>query len=367
MKPNGTSGARTQAGNQHTNSKEKIRAHFAWQETVAARKQLSKTSRLAAWVLALHRNIESDRCDVSYTGIAQGMGASERTAIRAVAELEAAGLITIERGGGAGHRNQFWFVNPPERVTEPCHSSVSERVTKRAKNYDKTPQKTLTELCHPNMLNTLGASNKKPPNTGERENQPSADLFSSPGAADALTGAAPKEDQTEQSELSPAESSPQSLGEPNLPKKEGLPRAEQVEKPRPKPGSERDAGFEKERLAQSFAELRALWRRGHPADDTEKAVAIARAAYAKAIAQGAQPDEIFEAAKQWVAAADAPRFLPALPSWLATQGYLKPPLEKKRTREPARGNGAHRSGYGNGHYRRPSLAERMLALSETEA
>jgi hypothetical protein len=94
--------------------KAKTRAHFAWQEIVAARRDLSLTVRLAAWVLALHRNVKSSRCDLSYAGLAQGMGGvSERTAIRVAAVLEDAGLITIIRGGGRGHRNQFTFILPP--------------------------------------------------------------------------------------------------------------------------------------------------------------------------------------------------------------------------------------------------------------
>jgi hypothetical protein len=95
--------------------KAKTRAHFAWQEVVAARRDLSLTVRLAAWVLALHRNVKSGRCDLSYAGLAEGMGGvSERTAIRSVAVLERDRLITIIRGGGRGHRNQFTFMLPPE-------------------------------------------------------------------------------------------------------------------------------------------------------------------------------------------------------------------------------------------------------------
>jgi hypothetical protein len=97
------------------------------------------------------------------------------------------------------------------------------------------------------------------------------------------------------------------------------------------------------------------------ADDTAKAVAVTRAAYARAIGEGAQPSEIVEGAKQWIAAADAPRFLPALPSWLATHGWQHPPLQKTRTREAVRGNGGHRRDYRNGG--KPDMARMMLALA----
>jgi hypothetical protein len=79
--------------------------------------------------------------------------------------------------------------------------------------------------------------------------------------------------------------------------------------------------------ARAFPELRALWDRGHLSDDTPKALAIARQAFAKACTI-AEPAEILEAAKRWAAAADAPRFLPPLPQWLAAKGWEKPPLTK---------------------------------------
>jgi hypothetical protein len=346
-------------------SKQFTRQVFSWLHQVNRDKRLLAIDLCVAVELTdyFNENDNGGRAWPSCKTLGNAIGLHEVTILRSVDRLEANGHLRIVRGRqGRGHPHQYWMVLKPAtgqvlRSEKPANQSEIKPASQSRKPAGRQEN---------HLTNHEGVSLRETPSHGEREDQPSADLFSHPGAA-APNGAAPEEDQNEELELSSAESSSRSLGEPNLPKKEGLPRAEQVEKSKPRTDSERDAGFEKERLAQSFAELRALWRRGHPADDTEKAIAVARAAYAKAIARGARPDEIFEIAKQWVAAADAPRFLPALPSWLATQGYLKPPPEKKRTREPARGNGAHRGGYRNGNHRRPSLAERMLALSETEA
>ena len=56
-------------------------------------------------------------------------------------------------------------------------------------------------------------------------------------------------------------------------------------------------------FGRSFAELRDIWQRGHAADDTPKAIAIARNAFAKAIGI-VDALEIIEAARTWRAACD---------------------------------------------------------------
>jgi hypothetical protein len=88
--------------------------------------------------------------------------------------------------------------------------------------------------------------------------------------------------------------------------------------------------------------LRAIWQRGWPADDAPDAVASAGRAFAQACREGVDTADILEGAKTWVAAADAPRFLPPLAKWLASHGWEKPPPKRSR----ARGNGkAQHNGY----------------------
>jgi hypothetical protein len=89
---------------------------------------------------------------------------------------------------------------------------------------------------------------------------------------------------------------------------------------------------------ERFDELREIWRRPWADDD-----AADRRAFEVACREVA-PDDIIEAATAWVAAADAPRFLPPLCRWLAARGWEKPPPMKARR---SHGNGRH-NGNGRG-------------------
>jgi DNA-binding MarR family transcriptional regulator len=108
---------------------------------------------------------------------------------------------------------------------------------------------------------------------------------------------------------------------------------------------------------RNFRELRATWHRGHVADDTPRAIAIQRATYFRALREGADPRDIVEAARNWVDAADAPRFLPQLSKWLESRGWEVPPPAKASSR----GRGAPR-GRSERRGRKPNLAK--LALAE---
>ena len=81
---------------------------------------------------------------------------------------------------------------------------------------------------------------------------------------------------------------------------------------------------------ERFSELREIWRRPW-ADD----VAADQRAFEVACREVA-PEDIIVAASAWVAAADAPRFLPPLAKWLASRGWEKPPPTKKGSNGAAR-------------------------------
>jgi hypothetical protein len=83
--------------------------------------------------------------------------------------------------------------------------------------------------------------------------------------------------------------------------------------------------------------LRAIWQRGWPSDDAPETVARTGQAFAQAC-RDADAEDIIAAAQTWVAAADAPRFLPPLAKWLASRGWEKPPPKRGRAQ---RGNGKH--------------------------
>jgi hypothetical protein len=94
--------------------------------------------------------------------------------------------------------------------------------------------------------------------------------------------------------------------------------------------------------ADRFNELRAIWVRPWKDDD-----AADRQAFLEAC-RTADPQNIIDAAKRWVKAADAPRFLPSLAKWFAG-GWEWPPPKKHRV--------AGRRGKGNG---KVDLAKLML-------
>jgi hypothetical protein len=153
--------------------RERARQHFAWQDQVAERSDLSPVVRLCAWALARRRNVLSGHCSLSYAGLAKRMGGlSERSAIRAIRTLERAGLIVVDRRVGRGHTNLFTFVMS-ERVTQPCQGFAAEKGDKpgakrppdRTRKGDIPGTEKVTELCHPNMK---GGSNEPPQHAGER-------------------------------------------------------------------------------------------------------------------------------------------------------------------------------------------------------
>jgi hypothetical protein len=84
-----------------------------------------------------------------------------------------------------------------------------------------------------------------------------------------------------------------------------------------------------------------MWDRGHAVDATSRQQQADAAAWAAAVAGAAAPEAILAAAKEWIGAADAPRFLPKLSDWLTTNSWDKPPPKKGSRRHKA--NGSRRS------------------------
>jgi hypothetical protein len=98
--------------------------------------------------------------------------------------------------------------------------------------------------------------------------------------------------------------------------------------------------------------LRRIWTRPWPDD-----FAAAGKAYAVAAAEvGA--DVILAGARAWVAACDAPRYLPALTKWLSARSWEVPPPQR-RARSAPRQQTYHRRP-------KPELARMMLALGEED-
>jgi hypothetical protein len=118
------------------------------------------------------------------------------------------------------------------------------------------------------------------------------------------------------------------------------------------------ASLEKER---SWRALQEIWNRGWPADSAPATQRRARAAFDEALASTA-PAEIIEAAKAWVGAADAPRFLPRLDAWLDSGGWRLTPPKKPRAFYGSK-SGRRRSRGGAGGNGRRSAGEAMAELA----
>ena len=276
---------------------EKTREHFAWQENVSKRRDLSATVRLAAWALALRRNAKSGRCDPSYADIAEHMGGvSERTAIRALTALERAGLIVIGRHVGRGHRNQVTFIMP-EKVTEPCQGFDAGKG-------DKSGPEKVTELCHPNMKR----ASTKPSEYRERENARAREASRSD--ARAPVGAASDR------RTKPAADRPAAKAE----------RGREGGRP----------GRRSKPAESGFLELQKIWVRPWCDDD----IGVAWLEYDR-LTHEVDPRVILASARKWVAAADAPRFLPSLAKWLTARGWEKPPPQRGKPRQDGPGHARH--------------------------
>jgi hypothetical protein len=274
--------------------RERARQHFAWQKSVAERSDLSPIVRLAAWALARRRNVLSGRRDPSYADIAKGMGGmSERSAIRAVAALERAGLIVINRRVGRGHRNRLTFVMP-EKVTQPCHGFAAEKSDKpgagrppdAARKGDRPDLEKVTEQRHPNMERAP----TEPSQHGEERDARARDphIFARRCRAAKIERDA-RADQ-------PAAVEPEIIGP----------------------------------TAGGFADLRAIFNRGWVEDH-----ALAAQRYAAARREVGH-DAIEEGARRWakvyVADNGGLRFLPPLDRWLEERAWeMAPPSRKARS------------------------------------
>jgi Helix-turn-helix domain len=251
-----------------TNIEPSKRPHFEWQEQVAARTDLSPVYKIVLWRLALHRNMETGRCDPARSTLAKGAGVSIDTVKRAITKAEQLGLLAIKRTSSGRHHdhNHYQFLREGVSIETPLRGATQD------------PLRGATQ--HPTRCS---AEHRKQQMNDEdafgvprRENEAGA---SPSGAGGSLRSLRP-------------------IGEG----KEG----------------------------EQCRDLRTMWDRGHLADATARQQQADEAAWAAALVSGAAPEAIFAAAKKWKAAADAPRYLPKLSDWLAARGWEKPPPKKSK-------------------------------------
>jgi hypothetical protein len=268
-------------------------ATFAFLHQVNANdKLLASDLKVALALTTFFNEKDGGRAFPGYETLGTEAGVSETTVIRAVRRMEQHGHLRVVWGQpGRGHPNQYWMVVKPAPVKVLDGRKPSSEAAGKPSSVSRKPSPVKENL----LKNQEGLLQR--PSIGEREDRV-RDLPRDRGGAPA-----------------------------------GAARSTEA----------RDA----------FQALCAIWRRGHAKDDLRETIAAAWRAFQDAIARGATPAQILDAARLHVAAADKPRFLPALDTWLITRGYEKPP--------PQQGNKQRRGGRAS-----KSAARAMAALVISE-
>jgi DNA-binding MarR family transcriptional regulator len=271
-----------------------------------------------ASIIAEHLNRRTRVAWPGRTRIAELASLSDATVKRMITKLCEFGHLEVERGQGRGHSSRYRLLDGSQMAAEKGSAPAQEKGSIDAEkgsireikgvSTDPQPSEDLSQGCayaHP-----LGLGRENAPVA--REQSPSGAGADAPAGQEGEEARAPAESVQP---IRPAEPHDASAGEPEI-------------------QSSAVASLDAER---AFRELRGLWRRGWPADDAPKVEAITRRAYYRAIQEGADPEAILAGARNWVAAADAPRFLEKLWEWLAARGWQSTPPIKSRS---SRGHGA---------------------------
>jgi hypothetical protein len=314
-----------------------IRAKFHCLYQVNENPNLSATDSAVYLQISKHVN-EADRggrAYPSYKTIGRPIGKSEATVIRSIRRLVAEGHLKVIWGRrGRGHPNQYWLVVKPSSM----QVSVSDRKQTK-KDLKPSPVKENNKLLLKKKLGENSASR----------------FFNLERAADAALDL--KEEAFRKKEEKKGANSTFSQ-QPAVPDqdrdnnfctnlKTAVPDQGAIVTLKTEVtagdlcSSPDDQGDNKNICitlktvdnknvcinTPDFETLQAIWCRPWPDDELAD-----RLAFERAIAGGGDIGEILEAAKCWVAAADAPRFLPKLDRWLNARGWLKvPPQRRQRT------------------------------------
>jgi hypothetical protein len=267
--------------------------HFQWLNQIKADRELLPSAFIIAFEIGQHFNRKRGGAAwPSYLTIANAVGLDEATVVRLVRRLHQRGHIKIEPGKrGRGHPNRYFMV-----VQKPARAQVSQKIKPASEPLKPAP-------TQENLLEPLMGNAKAFPHKVERDR---ANAHAPLDVAGAIEGAAPSFEEEEASK------------ETHL---------HLVANENPGDRKPTDASNVVHLGAEPFAELAEIWAR--PWADDE---AVDRMAFAKALREGADPAEIVEAAKCWVAAADEPRFLQPLAKWLNARRWLKVPPTRRRRR-----------------------------------
>jgi hypothetical protein len=298
-----------------------------------------------AWLIAYrYMNRDSQTARPAQNRLARDLNVSDRHVRRLLDILRPLGL-GITPGDGRGKASSYWLdpltSTGAERRT-PTSTFTGQKVDKKGglqatKKVDSRVRPTNKENQEESFVGELKLS----PQRLERDVRASREEIPSLGG-DPPAGAGPRQ------ESSPLTATPNPRKESKRTSEGETADRSEILPPAVIAGRE---------SSEHWHELRSLWARGWAGDDSPKAQAIARAAFDKAC-QEVAPEDLIAAAKAWIAAADAPRFLPPLVTWLTARGWETPPPIRPRRG----GNGAHHQSS-----RKPDLAEIALGYAREYA
>ena len=292
-----------------------------------SRPGLTACERLVIAIIGQHGNLKTGQCNPGIETIARESGLHERAVYRAIAGAERKGAIIVTRAGNGGrNRPNGYQLVPPKAAENPDNLSGKnpdkETLTKAAENPD---------ILSPELEELRGEGKAKAFPLAGRESEPSV-LDSSGSGRAPLRGAA-----------EPLEERPEIYLEAE-PGRTFLDN-----------GDDGDGGG----LHAAWRALVELWAI-RPWPMTPGEMAIARMLFVKMIAEGVPIDAILAGAGAWVRGIDDPRFLKALPQWLAARGWEHGPPAKSKRQAQARGQ---RRGYQRRE--KTDLASMMFALGQT--
>jgi hypothetical protein len=279
----------------------------SWLDQVRRDPDLPGNAFKVAYEIAIHLNRKTREAWPSQHTICTNTALGETCIKEMIARLKKRGHLQVQSGDGRGRSSHYRLTLKTGREHDPFTD------TERGRDQDQNEAKGVAFDQErggdraPDLMTTWGDAYASP--QGEKE--------TCAHAHDGLPLVAASPDGAATEEEEPSSHAPSSL-----PKEEG------------------------------FSELRRVWAR--PWIDADDANAMKL--YFDSV-QEVAPDVILEAAKAWVAAADAPRFLPPLSKWLGWRGWEKSPPQKRT--QPARA--PHQS-----HQRRgkADLGRMMLAMGE---
>jgi hypothetical protein len=301
--------------------------------------------KLAYLIAFKYLNRKTGTTFVAQDTLARDLKLSDRHVRRLLDILRPLGL-GIAPGDGRGKASTYWLdpvtATGAERRT-PMSTFTDQKVDKKgghlaSKKVDSHVRPTLLKRT---KKNPSGKCYAFPQKDGERSRVRAKE---NPLGGDPAADAAPRQERPARKQARPArkQASKNGMREEGYARETTAATATAGREPESKQevvGDRALRELRKDGDGDAFGALRVIWQRGHASDDSPKAIAIAHAAFAKACRE-AEPGEIIAAAKTWVAAADAPRFLPALATWLAAVGWTKPPPTKPKRQRNS--NGRHR-------------------------